>query len=225
MLTNSNLRKHRGQPLPRGRHGLSPGEVKTSQKARLVRAMLDLVVLRGYNETSVPDVVAHARVSRNAFYEFFPDKETCFLEACYGALEELASEMLKASTGKAWTEKLRNGLIYYLNWWQDRPGMTRTYFVEMPTAGGRAIRQRDFAYAAFEKIFFDLAQLARHQQKNLPPLRAFVPRMLAISITEMLAAEVRLGHTHRLTDLRNDLEFYLIKLIADDATAQRAAAP
>src|SRR3569833_741535 len=71
-----------GEPLPRGRHGLSDSAVRSSQRERLLNAMLQLVLRQGYGATTIPQVVALARVSSNTFYEYFADKEQCFLAAC-----------------------------------------------------------------------------------------------------------------------------------------------
>ena len=81
--------KWRGEPLPRGRHKLAAEAVRNSQRARIVRAMLECVGRDGYEATTVPQVVATARVSRNAFYEFFADKADCFIAACDEAAQEL----------------------------------------------------------------------------------------------------------------------------------------
>ena len=70
------------EPLPRGHHGLTPEEVRSSQRERLLRAMLASVAERGYAATTVPQVVADARVSRNSFYALFQDKEGCFIALC-----------------------------------------------------------------------------------------------------------------------------------------------
>ena len=82
-----------GEPLPRGRHKLAPDDVRASQRERLVRAMLETVAERGYEATTVPDVVARARVSRNAFYEFFDDKIDCFIAACDDAAAEMLDQL------------------------------------------------------------------------------------------------------------------------------------
>src|SRR4051794_39803140 len=83
----------KGQPaesLPRGRHNLPTHVVRDSQRRRLLAAMLDCVGENGYEATTVPAVVARARVSRNAFYALFDDKTDCFLAVC----DDLAKEVL-----------------------------------------------------------------------------------------------------------------------------------
>ena len=198
----------KARPLPKGRHNLPVHVVRASQRQRLLEAMLAGVAERGYAATTVPQVVADARVSRNAFYELFPDKTACFLALC----DELAAEMLDELTslgGDDWVDVLRRGTSYYLRFWAERPAFARTYFVELPAAGPRAIEQRDRQYARFLTLFEQLAHAAR-PQGGVPRL---VPRMLVVAITELIAEEVRAGRTARLTELEDELVELMVRLL------------
>jgi len=95
--------------LPRGRHKLPAETVRGSQRARIVRAMLECVGRDGYEGTTVPQVSPTARVSRNAFYEFFATRPTasspCVIRRarkCFGELLELAAE-------PDWVQAMRRG--------------------------------------------------------------------------------------------------------------------
>jgi AcrR family transcriptional regulator len=68
-------------PLPRGRHGLPRHSIVRSQRLRLMRAVIDIVGVEGYNTTTVRMIVEHAGVSRRTFYELFQDREDCFVAA------------------------------------------------------------------------------------------------------------------------------------------------
>jgi hypothetical protein len=72
-------------------------------------------------------------------------------------------------------------------------------------------------------MFADLGRRARAEQPQLAPLIAIVPRILVLSITELVAEEVRAGRVDRLTELQDDLSFLIIRLLADDATWQAVA--
>jgi AcrR family transcriptional regulator len=198
----------KARPLPKGRHNLPLHVVRASQRERLLEAMLASVAERGYAATTVPQVVADARVSRNAFYALFSDKTACFLALC----DELASELydqLTALEGEDWVEILRSGASIYLRFWSERPAFARTYFVELPSAGPRAVEQRDRQYARFRELFQELAKLAR-PEGDVP---ALVPRLLVVSITELVAEEVRAGRTARLTELEDDLVGVMASLL------------
>ncbi|RSM95853.1 hypothetical protein DMB42_49120 [Nonomuraea sp. WAC 01424] len=204
------------RPLPRGRHGLSPDTVRSSQRDRLVEAMLRLVARRGYAATSVPDVIAAARVSRNAFYAQFADKEACFLAGCERDLPDMIDTIYAAASGAGdgWREELWLGTTAYLRWWQERPEYAQAYFVELPRAGERAVEQRDAAYRPFLDMFGALAARARLEDPALPPLRAAVPRLIVYGTTEYIAAEVREGRVATLTSSAGDLYHFAVALLA-----------
>lgn len=212
----------RGERLPRGRHKLSPDAVRESQRARIVRAMLECVGRNGYEATTVPVVVATARVSRNAFYELFEDKADCFLAVCDEIAEELLGELLAFVAEPDWLQAMREGTRRYLRWWQERPTFSSAYLVSLPTVGERALRQRERQYAAFRAMFTDLGRRARAEQPELGPLSDLAPRFLVLATTELVAEEVRAGRTAHLTDLSDEIALLGIRLLADDATAEAA---
>ena len=196
------------RPLPKGRHNLPLHVVRASQRERLLEAMLASVAERGYAATTVPQVVADARVSRNAFYALFADKTACFLALC----DELAGGLydeLSTLEGDDWVDLLHRGASLYLRFWSEHPAFARTYFVELPSAGPRAVEQRDRQYALFRDLFEELAKLAR-PGGDVP---ALVPRLLVVSITELIAEEVRAGRTEQLTRLEDDLVGVMVSLL------------
>lgn len=212
----------RGEPLPHGRHKLDAQTVRASQRERLIRAMLEMVAERGYDATTVPEVVATARVSRNAFYEFFSDKTDCFLAACDEAAADLLHAVQAFADEPDWIETMRFAVRAYLRWWAQRDAFARAYFLGLPVAGERAIAQRERAYERFADNFADAARRARAELPSLPPLPPLVPMLLVRAITEVVAAEIRLGRTERLPGLEDDLMHVAVKLLADDQTAARA---
>src|SRR5262245_40878661 len=104
----------RPDQLPGGRHGLDREYVASSQRQRLLDAMLEEVGQRGYHATRVADVIRGAGVSNKTFYELFSDKEDCFIAAYDYAVGHLVSETAGAyeqSSGVApWPERVRRGV-------------------------------------------------------------------------------------------------------------------
>jgi AcrR family transcriptional regulator len=201
------------RPLPKGRHNLSVQDVRASQRERLLEAMLASVAERGYAATTVPQVVADARVSRNAFYALFRDKTDCFLAVCDDLAEDLLDELF-ALRADDWTDALKAGTAMYLRFWQERPALARTYFVELPGAGPRAVAQRDRQYARFRDLYEALAVWARAQRPEMAPVGRLVPRFLVVAITELIAEEVRAGRTDRLCELEDELVELMLRLLA-----------
>jgi AcrR family transcriptional regulator len=212
----------RGEPLPRGRHKLPAKTVRSSQRERLLRAMLECVAEYGYEGTTVPKVVATARVSGNAFYEFFTDKAECFLAACDEIATELLTELTAMTTEPDWIQALCKGTGVYLRWWSERPAFAKAYLLSLRTAGERADTQREHTYALFREMFADLGRRARAEQPDLPPLSRLIPRALVVAITEIVADEVREGRAAELERLQDEIARLAIRLLADDATAATA---
>lgn len=200
-------------PLPRGRHTLSRETVRASQRQRLIDAMVDSVGERGYSATTVPDVVASARVSRNAFYALFEDKADCFIAACDEHAADLLELLFRSAAEPTWLEAVTAGMVDYLRFWEDRPAFTRSYFVEIPAAGIRAIEQRDRQFAEFRVMFEALAARARAENPDLPPLPPLATRLLVLGITELIGEESRAGRGDRLHELHDDLIAHIVTVL------------
>ncbi|MFA4980836.1 MAG: helix-turn-helix domain-containing protein, partial [Sphingobacterium sp.] len=67
--------------LPRGRTSLLTEETREKQRRRLVKAAISVFAEKGFAATTIADIVKTARVSKQAFYEIFENKEDCFLAA------------------------------------------------------------------------------------------------------------------------------------------------
>ena len=219
---HSKVKAWRGQPLPRGRHKLSSDTVRASQRERLERAIVELVAEHGFERTTVPMVVKTARVSSNAFYDFFADKTDCFLSACDSVARDLLGEVLVVTAEPDWIRAMKRGTGIYLRWWQERPAFARAYLLSLQTAGERALEQRERTYELFRAMFADMGRRARVEQPDLPPLSPLVPRVLVVAITEIVAEEVRARRSERLTEMEGEISRLAIRLLADDQTAARA---
>ena len=160
---------------------------------------------KGFGDTTVTDIVSRARCSRNAFYDFFADKEDCFLAACDGNNEELLALLYAEAPAPTWRDALRSGLHVYLRWWQDRPQIAIAYLTDLPTAGRRAVEQRDRTYEQFGLLFEALGGRARDEESGLPALPPLAVPMLVAGITELIGREVRAGRLGRLDALEDEL--------------------
>ena len=167
-----------------------------------------LRVEHGYAATTVPQVVATARVSRNSFYALFENKSDCFAALCESLGAELLTQMYELAGEPDWRRRLELGTGVYLDWWQSRPAWARAYLVELPSAGAEAMAGRDAQLEAFVPIFAELGALAR-RDPGAEPLSPLVPRLMVYGITELVAAEVRLGRIERLSEQRADLVAFI----------------
>src|SRR5947199_1994729 len=82
--------------LPRGRHGLPRELVERSQRERLLAAVVKVTVAKGYEATTVGDILAEAGVGRESFYELFEDKLDCLLAAHKILVDDLEQQVREA---------------------------------------------------------------------------------------------------------------------------------
>jgi AcrR family transcriptional regulator len=200
--------------LPRGRHKLAREEVRASQRERLLRGMLECVARDGFAATTVQKVAAAARVSPNTFYAMFEDKADCFLALCAQEADELLGELLRAERGARWVDGVRAGMRVYLRWWPAHPRTSQVYLVELPAAGGRALAHRQRTHERFVAMFAALAERARAEQPDLPPVSAAGLRVLVAGLTDLVAREVQEGRLAALPELEDELVALVVKTLA-----------
>ena len=101
------------------------------RRRRIADAGLYLFATRGYNATSVDEVVERARMSKSAFYEFFGSKEDCFRELLTQEGGALIHDVLThAATGRNHHERLRVGITTFVRSCFERSSVARLLIVE-----------------------------------------------------------------------------------------------
>jgi AcrR family transcriptional regulator len=101
------------------------------RRRRIANAALDLFATRGYNATSVEDVVERARMSKSAFYEFFTSKEHCFRDLLSEEGGALIHDVLtSAAAGRDHHERLRFGITTFVHSCFERSSVARLLIVE-----------------------------------------------------------------------------------------------
>jgi AcrR family transcriptional regulator len=134
--------------LPRGRHGLPRELVERSQRERLLAAVVRVTVAKGYESTTVGDILGEAGVGRESFYELFDDKLACVVAAHKILLDDLEEQVRAAYIGDApWPQRVRAGLGDTLDWFAADPEAARFLLVETSTVGPafRSIFKSEYA--------------------------------------------------------------------------------
>ena len=134
--------------LPRGRHGLPRELVERSQRERLLAAVVRVTVEKGYESTTVGDILVEAGVGRESFYELFDDKLDCMVAAHKILLDDLEQRIRAVYIGDdPWPARVREGLAVTLDWFGADPEAARFLLVEMSTVGPafRSLFKREYA--------------------------------------------------------------------------------
>jgi AcrR family transcriptional regulator len=141
--------------------GRSRAATERNQRERLFAALTAVVAERGYEATTVADVVGLSGVSRSSFYRHFEDKQECFV-AAVDALIGPALERLAADEDAVADEaQARQGFIGLLERVAAQPAAAKMCLVEIYAAGPQAA-------ALHDAIFDGMADLAGRMFERIP---------------------------------------------------------
>ena len=183
------------------------------QRERLVRAIIACSAKRGYQSTTIADIVAVAKTSRSAFYEHFESKEACFL-AAYAQMSKTMQDVVVASglDAPTWQEALDIGLATYFEWFRERPDQARAFLVEIRTVGPEALKARAKVLERMSGRLKLLGLRAREEDPSLPELDDVAYASIIITADELAHEHVRRGRGKRLGELTAPVQ-WLARLV------------
>lgn len=205
--------------LPRGRHGLPRELVERSQRERLLAAVVRVTAAKGYESTTVGDILGEAGVGRESFYELFDDKLDCMLAAqkvLVDSLEEQVREVYLAEG--PWPARMRAALSVALDWFAADPEAARFMLVEISTVGPafRPIFQAEFARAS------TLLEEGIGEDGPEPQLTQ-ATRLAVGALFARIYEEAVLGRIAELPRLLPDLTYELLVPFIGEEEARAAA--
>jgi AcrR family transcriptional regulator len=136
--------------------------MRDAARRRALAAMAEAVGQRGYVETTVRDVLEHARMSRRTFYELFDNREQCFLAAYDQARSDLMLQLEHPHTpDEPWPDHVTTVVCDLLDFLAAAPNTARLLVVEPVSVGPPGLERH-------ERTMRDLAdRLARSQAAAL----------------------------------------------------------
>lgn len=184
---------------------------------RLLRGIGAAVADKGYAATTIADIVRHAHVSKRTFYEHFPDKQSCYLEAYRRGTEHLSRLMLEAGTSGEgpWRERLRAAIRAYLSVLVDAPASTRSFTTGIAAAGPEAIAARRAMHRRTAGALIAVVDHVRRDAPEITPLRPIHADAIVGALSELVLNAVA---DDRLEDLPT-LDEPIIDLLAAVLTA------
>lgn len=180
-----------------------------SQRERLLEAMLRVAAAKGYEATTVNDVIEVAGVSRATFDEMFEDKSACFLEAYEAVFDVLVAHVTAAfesAAGEPWPERIAAGLRAMVGLLSVEADIARLSMVEVTAAGDDA-RAR---YRAALSRFTPFLEEGREYSKQGEELPADTARFAIGGATSMIFDEIRAGRGPELKRILPDLVFAVL---------------
>jgi AcrR family transcriptional regulator len=185
---------------------------KSTQRERLLNAMTELAGRDGLTATTIADVIAGAGVSRPTFYEYFSDRDACFIAALSDAQRQLLAGVRGAVESESPEHALAATIAALIELADSHPATARVVFNEALGGGARALDVRDRGITQIAHMVEQAEQQAP-ETANVPDLNA--PALIG-GVCRMLATRLRRGEPITSV-LRDDLLRWL-------ASYERAAA-
>jgi AcrR family transcriptional regulator len=161
---------------------------KSTQRSRLLNGMRHVAVRDGYAAASIAQVIAHAGVSRPTFYEYFTDKDDCFLAALAEIQQQLLADIARA-IGDSPAENAAETTITTLAGFASCQPERAQFLMNEPLAGGPSLLDaRDQGLEEIARIIEQAhAGLASHIARPDVPARVLLGatyRLLARRLRE-----------------------------------------
>jgi len=191
------------------RHGLPRAYAVRSQRERLLEAMIRVATAKGYEATTVTDVVEFAAVSQASFDELFDSKATCFLEAYDAVFDVLVAHVtaaFEAAADEPWPARIAAALEALVGLLSVEADIARMAMVEVTAAGDEA-RAR---YRAALGRFTPFLEQGRAYSGRGEALPADTARFAVGGATSMIFDEVRAGRGAELKRILPDLVFAVL---------------
>ena len=201
--------------LPSGRHGLSREEVEASQRTRLLQAAVELGTERGFASLTLTDIVGRARVARSTFYEYFADKQQCFLEAFDYAAERVLERVLAigpppagdfASPADAYVARLLELAV-------QEPGLVRLVATDADTLGPAAAERQRAIRGRIADGLVSLREFLRREEPKLTPISHVRALAIVGAITEVLQHTFYTSGIEALPALQPELAAIVLALL------------
>jgi AcrR family transcriptional regulator len=172
---------------------------KSSQRERLIAGMIAAADRHGYAGANVAHVIEHAGVSRPTFYEYFADKDECFLAAHREISRLLVHEIRRAIAAQAPERAVYVAIHTLIRLSEEFPDRADFLTNEAMAAGWRGLDARD-------RLIDKIAQVVVRASTRAPALTPTpdLPIQLAIGAGRwLLAPPLRRGERD-LTPLERD---------------------
>jgi AcrR family transcriptional regulator len=169
-------------------------EAPTVFRRRLLDGMAAAIRERGFRESTVADVVRHARTSRRTFYEHFTSKQACFIALLREANAAMVRQIAAAVDVHApWDTQARQAIEAWIASAQSEPALTLSWIREVPLLGDDARQLQRESLEAFIVLIQTLTDTAELRAAGIvPPPRQFAIMLLG-GLRELIATTVEDG--------------------------------
>ncbi len=169
----------------------------SSERARIVEALIDVAAERGYGETTIELVLERAELDRPAFDRHFRGKYDCFLSSWQEVNEECLETMVRAyESREEWPDRLRAVAYQVIEGLSNDPSRA-SFGVEVLAAGDAARARRDMTM----RVIASLIDAGRQEMDDPDAVPHTTAEALAGSAYGQIYSRVVRGTVEELPDL------------------------
>lgn len=201
--------------LPKGRHGLSRDEVENSQRTRLLRAAIELGTERGFTSLTLTDIVGRAGVARSTFYEYFADKQQCFLEAFDYAAQLVLEHVLAIGPPPVdeFASPVHGYIARLLDLAVEEPGVVRFVAADAETLDPAAAERQRAIRSRLADGLVDLRDFLRRDDPKLAPITHIRALAIVGAISEVVRHTFYASGIDALPALQQELATIVLALL------------
>ena len=157
-------------------------------RGRLLDGLATSIGERGYRDTTVADIVRHARTSKRTFYEQFASKEECLIDLLRTNNEDLIASIRAAVDPDAsWQDQIRQAVDAYVDHIESRPAITLSWIREAPALGAVSRPLHRLAMQHLTDMLVDLTDSPGFRRAQLPPVSRPLALILLGGLRELTA--------------------------------------
>lgn len=161
---------------------------------RLLDGLTASIVERGYRDTTVADIVRHARTSKRTFYEQFAGKEQCLIELLRRNNSDLIAGIRTAVVpDDDWHTQIRSAVDAYVAHIRARPAITLCWIREAPALGVVARPLNRQVMGDLTELLVTLTENPGFQRAGLTPVSPPIALILLGGLRELTAFFVEEG--------------------------------
>ena len=160
-------------------------------RRRLLDGLAESIAQRGYRETTIADIVRHARTSKRTFYQEFDSKKQCFVELLRTAIEDMIVQIEAAVDPEAfWQDQIRQAIDGYLSVIESRPAVALSWIRELPALGAAVRSVQRHNIEKLTQMLTDLTSNPGFQRADIPPAPPQLSVILLGGLRELTALTV-----------------------------------
>lgn len=167
-------------------------------RTRLLEGLAQSIVERGYRETTVADIVRHAKTSKRTFYDQFASKEECFIDLLRTNNTDMIVGIRDAVDPEATPpEQVHAALGAYIDHISSRPAITLSWIREAPALGESARALHRLAMDHLSDMLVAISTSPGFQKAGLAPVSRELALILLGGLRELTASYVEDGRDVR----------------------------